>query len=161
MVKSVPDKPLEVVRRGLQKYADRGIFRGFDEVKTRNGKHAFRFVWLSSRPVDFDIDSEKGVLRFKRLLPNVPPKSDLYSDLSRFLKSRSDPGIPKHRRVEARRASVSCTNRAGNVSIAISVKNNQYEYGLNKLVNLVHEVFVQLNDVHADYLCENFDAPQE
>lgn len=157
----MPKKPLDVVRKGLQAYADRGIFRGLDEVKTRNGKRAFRFVWQGSRPVDFDVDSEKGVLRFNRLLPNVPPNSALYSDLLRFLNSRSDPKIPKHRRVEARRATVSCTNRAGNVSIALSVKNNQYDYGLKKLVNLVHEVFVQLNDAYADYLCENFDAPQE
>jgi hypothetical protein len=149
------------VRKGLQAYADRGIFRGFDEVRTRNGKRAFRFVWLGNRPVDFDVDSEKGVLRFNKLLPNVPPKSALYSDVSSFLMSRSDPRLPKHRRVEAGRATVSCTNRAGNVSITLLVKNNQYEYGLKKLVNLVHEVFVQLNDAYSDYLCENFDAPQE
>jgi hypothetical protein len=161
MVRKAPGKHLDVVRRGLQTYADRGIFRGFDEVKTRNGRHAFRFVWLGSRPVEFDVDSENGVLRFNKLLPNVPADSALYSDLSRFLKGRSDPLIPKHRRVEARRATVSCTNRAGNVSIVLSVKDNQYEYGLKKLVNLVHEVFVELNDAHGDYLCENFDAPQE
>lgn len=161
MARKAPRKPLDVVRKGLQTYADRGVFRGFDEVKTRNGKQTFRFLWLGTRPVDFDFDSEKCVLRFNRLLPNVPANSVLYSDLSRFLKSRSDPSIPKHRRVEARHATLSCNNRAGNVSIALSVKNNQYEYGLNKLVNVVHEVFVQLNDVHADYLCENFDVPQE
>lgn len=161
MAKNVRNQPLDIVRNGLQAYADRGIFRGFDEVETRYGKRVFRFVWLGSRPVAFDVDSEKGVLRFNKLLPNVPPNSALYSDISGFLKSRSDPRIPKHRRVEARRATVSCTNRAGNVSIALSVKNDQYEYGLKKLINLVHEVFVRLNDSHADYLCENFDAPQE
>ena len=52
-------------------------------------------------------------------------------------------------------------NRAGNVSIALKVRNNQYAYGLNRLVNLVHEVFVQLNDSHPDYMCNNFDVPQE
>lgn len=161
MVKCVPNKSFDIVRKGLQAYADRGVFRGFDEVKTRNGKRAFRFVWLGNRPVDFDFDSKKGVLRFNKLLPNVPANSALYSDLNRFLKSRSDPKIPKHRRVEARRATVSCSNRAGSVSIALWVKDNQYEYGLKKLVNLVHEVFVHLNDAYADYLCENFDVPQE
>ena len=161
MVKRLPNKPLDVVRKGLQAYADRGVFRGFDEKKTRNGKHGFRFIWLGNRRLDFDVDSEKGLLRFNNLLPNVPSSSLLYADLYRFLKSRSDPKLPKHRRIEPRRAEVSCTNRRGYVSIVLSVKNNQYEYGVKKLINLVHEVFIQLNDSYADYLCENFDAPQE
>ncbi|MEK6323966.1 MAG: hypothetical protein AABN33_20170 [Acidobacteriota bacterium] len=157
----MPTDPLDVVGRGLQAYADRGVFRGFDEVKSRNGKPGFRFVWLGSRLLNFSLDSQKGVLKFKNLLPNVPSNSMLYSDLKRFLKSRSDRKIPKHRRVDASRAEVSWTNRRGNVSIALTVKNNQYAYGLNKLVNLVHEIFVLLNDSYADYMSENFDAPQE
>lgn len=157
----MPTNPVNVVGRGLQAYADRGVFRGFDEVKTRNGKAGFRFVWLGSRLLDFSLDSKKGVLKFSNLLPNVPSNSILYSDLKHFLKSRCDRKIPRHRRVDARRAKVSWTNRRGNVSIALTVRNNQYAYGLNRLVNLIHEVFVMLNDSYADYMSENFDAPQE
>lgn len=157
----MPIDPLNVLRRGLQAYADRGVFRGFDEVKTRNGKPGFRFVWLGRRQLNFSIDPQKDLLKFNNLLPNVPSNSMLYSDLKRFLKSRSDRKIPKHRRVDATHAEVSWTNRRGNVSIALTVKNDQYAYGLNKLVNLVHEIFVLLNDSYGDYMSENFDAPQE
>ena len=157
----MPPEPIDIVRKGLQAYADRGVFRGFDEVKSRNGKQAFKFVWLGNRRLEFNLDAENRILSFNKLLPNVPSKSALYSDLNRFVKSRSDRSVPKHRRVEPRYAEVTCTNRRGDVSIALKVVNNRYEYGLNRLVNLAHEIFVQLNDKYADYMSENFDLPQE
>ena len=154
-------KPLDVVRNALQVYAERGVFRGLDEVKTRSGRQSFKFAWLGNRALEFAIDTERALLTFKQLLPNVPANSSLYSELKRFIKSRDDRDLPKHRRIDAKRAEVGCANRGGNVSITLKVKNNQYAYGLNRLVNLVHEVFVQLNDSHPDYMCENFDVPQE
>lgn len=154
-------KPLDIVRKGLQGYADRGIFRGLDEGKTGNGKQSFTFVWLGDRPLEFETDIERATLTFKHVLPNVLPTSGLYSDLKRFLKTRCGGDLPKHRRIDAKRAEVGCVNRAAKVSIALKVRNNQYAYGLNRLVNLVHEIFVQLNDSHPDYMCENFDVPQE
>ncbi|HEX8186367.1 MAG TPA: hypothetical protein VF747_16500, partial [Blastocatellia bacterium] len=60
-----------------------------------------------------------------------------------------------------KRAEVSCYNRGGIVSISLKVKNNQYAYGVNRIVNLVHELFLHLRDMHPDYLAENFDVPQE
>ena len=158
---NLPTEPLDVVRKGLQAYADRGVFRGLDEVKPRNGKRAFRFVWVGNRPLEFSLDSEKHLLSFTKFLPNVPSKSKLYADLSRFVESRSDHSIPKHRRVDARYAEIFCKNRKGAVSLELRVKNNRYAYGLNKLVNLAHEIFVQLSDSYADYMTDNFDAPQE
>ena len=157
----MPTDPLKVVGKALRSYADRGVFRGFDETNTRNGKSGFRFIWLGSRVLNFSIDPQKCELKFSNLLPNMPSNSRPYSDLKCFLRSRSDRRIPRHRRVEAGRAEVTWTNHRGNVSIGLRVMNNQYAYGLNKLVNLVHEVFVMLNDSYADYMTENFDAPQE
>jgi len=154
-------KALEVVRSALQGYANRGVFRGLDEKKAHNGSHAFRFWWLGDRQLEFSVDTGKSALTFKQLLPNVPSKSPMYLELRRFIKSRSDLDLPVHRRIDPRRAEVVCTNRNGSVSITLRVKKSQYAYGLNRLVNLVHELFVQLNDVHPDYMCENFDVPQE
>jgi len=158
---NMPRDPLKVVRSGLQAYADRGVFRGFDEVKARNGKPEFKFAWLGSRLLKFTLDPQTGVLSFSNLLPNVPANSMLYTDLKRFFESRSDRAIPKHRRIDPARAELSWINRRGNVSIALKVHNRQYGYGVKKLINLVHEVFVLLNDSYADYMSENFDLPQE
>lgn len=154
-------KALDVVRKNLRVYADRGVFRGLNEISRRDGKQSFTFAWLGDRSLEFDINTESALLTFRHLLPNVPSNSELYSDLKRFLKSRCGDDLPKHRRIDSKRAEVVCVNRAGNVSIALKVRNNQYAYGLNRLVNLVHEIFVQLNDLHPDYMCENFDVPQE
>lgn len=148
---------LNVVKESLQNYADRGVFRGFSEIK--NGQ--FKFVWLLHRQMELTVDTAKHVLRFKQLLPGVPASSPLYAELKSFLQQRHDSALPDHRRVDRKRAEVSCSNRGGVVSISLTVKNNQYAYGVNKIVNLVHELFVHLRDAHPDYLVENFDVPQE
>ena len=155
------NRSLNVVREGLQAYADRGVFRGFSEAKAGRGEHTFTFEWLSRRPLSFTVDTEKGVLKFKNILPGVPLKSALYSELKQFVNERHDGALPEHRRIDRRRAEVTCSNRGGAVSIALRVKKNQYAYGVNKIVNLAHEIFVHLKDHYADYLWESFDAPQE
>ena len=155
------NRSLNVVRQALQAYADRGVFRGFSESKAARGEHSFTFEWLSRRPLRFTVDTENGVLKFKNLLPGVPTHSALYSELKRFVDQRHDRDLPEHRRIDRRRAEVICSNRGGSVSIALTVKRNQYAYGVNKIVNLAHEIFVHLKDHYADYLWESFDAPQE
>ncbi|MDQ3011464.1 MAG: hypothetical protein M3X11_12260 [Acidobacteriota bacterium] len=148
---------LNVIRESLQSYADRGVFRGFSEIK--NGQ--FQFVWLLHHQMELTVDTAKHVLRFKQLLPGVPASSALYAELKIFIRQRHGTALPDHRRVDRNRAEVSCSNRAGLVSISLKVKNNQYAYGVNKIINLVHELFVHLRDAHPDYLVENFDVPQE
>jgi hypothetical protein len=153
--------PLTVIRTSLQTYADRGVFRGFAEARGTQGKRNFTFLWLTRRPMLLTVDIKNGVLRFANLLPNVPATGELYSSLKRFLNDRYDRKLPAHRRIDRKRAEIVCQNRLGNVSVALRVAGNQYGYGLNKIVNLVHEIFVHLNDVYADYMYEAFDAPQE
>jgi len=150
-------KSLNIVREALQAYADRGVFRGFSETKSGN----FKFVWLLHRQMELTVDTTKHALRFKGLLPSVPARSPLYADLKSFIEQRHAPTLPDHRRVDRKRAEVTCSNRAGVVSITLTVKNDQYAYGVNKIVNLVHELFVYLREGHPDYLVENFDVPQE
>jgi hypothetical protein len=148
---------LQVVRESLQGYADRGVFRGFSE--SRSGH--FHFVWVLNHHMELIVDTAKGVLRFKQLLPGVAANSALHAELKNFLRERHDRELPEHRRVDRKRAEVSSALRGGAVSLSLKVKNNQYAYGVNKIVNLVHDLFVHLRDKHPDYLVENFDVPQE
>ncbi len=150
-------KSLKIVRESLQVYAGRGVFRNFSEIKTG----VFSFVWLTPYPVEFVFDAEKQELRFKNLLPNVAARSAMHRDLKTFLQARYDEQLPAHRRVDMKRAQIVCTNRGGKISLVLKVKNNQWAYGVNKLVNLVHEVFVHLREREAEYLAENFDVSEE
>src|SRR5215475_15855488 len=155
--KQTTNKPLNVVRENLQAYADRGVFRGFSEI--RNGH--FQFVWVVDHRMELSVDPAKHELRFIRLLPNVPAKSALYAELKRFIDRRHDKELPEHRRIDRKRAEVSCANRGGFVSVSVKVKNNQYAYGVNRIINLAHELFLHLRERRPEYLMENFDVPQE
>src|SRR5262245_54458263 len=151
------NKSLSAVRESLQAYADRGVFRGFSEI--RNGR--FQFVWVVNHRMELSVDTAKHELRFRQILHNVPAKSALYAELKSFIQQRHDRELPEHRRVDRKRAEVSCSNRGGFVSVSLKVKNNQYAYGVNRIVNLAHELFLHLRERRPEYLVENFDVPQE
>jgi hypothetical protein len=155
--RQMTNKPLNVVREKLQAYADRGVFRGFSEIK--NGR--FQFVWVVDHRMELSVDTAKHELRFIRLLPNVPAKSALYAELKSFIERRHDKELPEHRRIDRKRAEVSCANRGGFVSVSIKVKSDQYAYGVNRIINLAHELFLHLRERRPEYLMENFDVPQE
>jgi hypothetical protein len=148
---------LLIVRQSLQSYADRGVFRGFSESKAGQ----FKFVWLLQHQMELQLDAAKQELRFKQLLPGLPARSALYLELKQFIAERHDRVLPEHRRVDRRRAEVTCSNRSGFVSLTLTIKKNQYEYGVNRIVNLVHELFLHLREHHPEYLVENFNVPQE
>jgi hypothetical protein len=152
---------LTIVREKLLWYADRGVFRGFSEYKTKAGLPAFRFLWLSSRPMELTVNTARNMLEFRRVLPGVPGRSPLYARLKSFIAERHDQDLPEHRRVDPARAEAGCSNRSQHVSVSLAVKDNQYEYATGRLVNLVHELFVYLRDTCPEYLMENLDAPQE
>ncbi|HEX4951217.1 MAG TPA: hypothetical protein VFZ34_31460 [Blastocatellia bacterium] len=153
----MPNKPLQIVRESLQTYAERGVFRGFSEGKPGQ----FTFVWFYQHPMELIVDPKAHALRFKQLLPGVPARSAFAAELKCFIAERQDEALPDHRRIDRKRAEVSLTNRGGVVSLALKVKRNDYAYGVNKLVNLVHELFVHLRAEYPEYLVENFDVPQE
>jgi hypothetical protein len=148
---------LSIIREKLQAYADRGVFRGFSETGSGN----FKFAWLTRHQMELSADTKKNELRFKRLLPGIPAGSAMYAELKNFIEQRHDTRLPNHRRIDRKRAEVSCFNRGGFVSISLKVKNNQYAYGVNRIVNLAHELFLRLRDAHPDYLAEYFDVSQE
>ncbi|QQS45430.1 MAG: hypothetical protein IPM66_15995 [Acidobacteriota bacterium] len=150
-------KSLRTIREILQAYADRGIFRGFSE---KSGGR-FHFIWMMRHEMELKVEAEKNTLRFKNLLPGIPARSAMYAELKKFIEERHDPALPEHRRIDRRLAEASCLNRAGRVSISMRVKKNQYEYSVNRLVNLVHELFVHLRSTYPEYLVENFDVPEE
>ena len=155
------DTHTAIVRKTLEQYADQGVFGSFVEKPSKNGRSRFEFVWLHNRRYAFIFDGKKGVLTFKDCLPHVSAKSDLYGGIRDFVKARSDSKLRAHRRIDPKRAVVSCSNRGGKVSLTIDVKRNQYKYGTKKLVNLLHETFLMIDQCFTEYLHEHFDLPEE
>jgi DNA transposition AAA+ family ATPase len=52
-------RALNVVRKSLRAYADRGIFRGFAEAQRKHGHTGFHFVWLGNRRLELRLDTEE------------------------------------------------------------------------------------------------------
>lgn len=156
-----PRGGLDEVRAGLQQYAERGVFRGLAERPARRGRYEFTFRWLAPSPFTLRYDPASGTLAFRDLLPNVPPRSALAGALRRFVRGRASAELPAHRRVDPARAGVRCSVRRSALSLEVVARENHHGYGVNRAVNLVHEVFMHLHAYFPEYMWENFDAPQE
>jgi hypothetical protein len=148
-------------RLQLQAYADRGVFRGLSEGSARRGKQVFTFTWLLDRPMNLVVDERRQSLEFKDILPGVAARSREYVQLRRFLRSRHSPDLPEHRRVDPSKAKIACSGRGGAMSIMLELESNEQAYGVNRIVNLAHELFVHLRDSWPEYLMENFDVSQD
>ena len=151
----------EAVRSALEDYAKRGVFSGFEEAKGLGGKTVFRFIWLHHCLMDLTLEPAKGALRFDRILPGVKAGTPFAADLKRLIESVKSDGVPEYRRVDPARAALTCSNRRDHLSIAITVNGDNYEYAVNRMVNVAHELFVYLRSAWPEYLMEYFDEPEE
>ena len=156
-----PNQSLVVVRERLRAYADRGVFRGFSEQSRVAGRHLFRFSWLGTRPLFLHYTPTTGAFVFRNLLPNITSRSPLSRDLRAFVSGRASPRLPAHRRVDRRRARIRCVASRGSASIELVATRNHHEYGVHRVVNIAHEIFLYLQRYQPEYMWENFDAPQE
>lgn len=149
------------VRKVLREYADRGVFGGFAETPGRRGKVVFEFVWLYNRRYSVEFSESTQTLTFKDFLPHVPRGSALDKRIREFVKSRFDRALRPHRRIDAARAEATCRNRNGSISVSLRTKRNQFTYTTRKLVNLVHEIFLMIDQEFTAYLYDHFDLPEE
>lgn len=152
---------LEAVRRCLQGYAERGVFRGYTERSGWRSRRLFRFSWLARRPYDLQYEPETGTFVFLNALPDVPARTPLARSLKDFVAGRSDESLPAHRRVDPERATASAYIRQGDMRLQVVSQNGDHAYAANRLVNLMHEVYLHLQSYHPEYLWANYDAPQE
>lgn len=152
---------LSEVRRCLQSYADRGVFRGFAERPGWRNRKVFRFAWLARRPFDLEYEPESGTFVFVNALPNVTARTPLSRSLKAFVEGRADPALPGHRRIDPERAEVSAFVREGDMRLKVVAEAGHHGYAANRAVNLMHEVYVYLQSHHPDYLWANYDAPQD
>jgi len=155
-------KPLAIVRDELARYAERGVFGSFSETRASDGTAEFKFNWLWKLPFRLTFDPKRQVIIFKKLLPDVEPGSDLDAALKAFLKECSSASRPEHRRVDPEQISVQYANRRGTISLTFRAVAGDYEYTVQRAINLVNELFVGfLNLCYPAYMAKVFHLPEE
>lgn len=155
-------EPLAIVHDQLQAYARRGVFRSFSPARSQGGQTDFRFHWLWNLPFCLTFDARRKALGFRNLLPDVPARSELNSELKAFIRSCCSDDLPEHRRIDPRRLAVRYSNLRGRVSLSFVVRRGEYEYGVGKALNLVNEILVGfLNVRFPEYTARRFHKRED
>ena len=149
---------VERIFRVLEKYAQKGVFRGFSRGTARAGRVPFKMFWHRDRYYDLILDPRRKTLRMPGVLPMVPAKSAMYREFREYIESRHSTDLPPHRRIDSRKARLSCENRRGNVGVVMTVRDGDYEYATRKLINAIHEIFLGFltDGPYYDYQIEAF-----
>ena len=101
----------------------------------------------------------RGRLTFPALLPQASPA--IVAELKAMVAARSTHAVPDHKRIDARRARLTCAVRNRDFSLSVQLRGRNHEYGVRKTLNLVNEMFVALHDRHPEYLVQHFGISQE
>jgi hypothetical protein len=114
--------------------------------------------WHHDRLYECILDEKVATLCFPSLLPGVSASSEMYRAFKQYLLARQSDALPPHRRIDPARAKIRAVNRGGTVSLVLAVKDGDYEYGVRKLINLVHEIFLDFlfDGRYLEYRIENF-----
>ncbi len=139
---SVVESGLDSVRRALQAYADRGIFRSFSETTITAHRHEFRFGWLVPQPFLLIYDRRSNILTMKDVLPEVVRKSAIDCGIRRYVSSRHSEKLPVHRRIERGKMRAYCVNPKDALSIVLKMTSDcDAVYAVNRILNLTSDVF--------------------
>lgn len=149
------------MRACLESYASRGVFRGFTERTDGGGRVHYRFSWLARTPYELVYEPRTGALTFHDVLPEVPARSPLARSIRGFVKARSAADLPAHRRIDPVRASVRAFARNGSMRLQVVASHGHHAYGANRVVNLMHEVYLYLGRYHPEYLWDQYGLPQD
>ncbi len=143
----------------LEGYARKGVFRGFGRVPDQGGKPSFKMLWHHGKTFVLLFDPKTRTLRFPVLLPQVPANSPTHKAFKAYIKSRQHESRPEHRRVDSERVALRTVNRSDAISLSIKSKDGDIEYATRKLIQLVHEIFLDFltDGRYYDYLVEVFD----
>ena len=157
----MPEPLRTKVDETLELYANKGVFRGFSRTLTRDKVVYYRMQWHKDRFYDLHFDTTKSSLRFPVVLPKVP--REMYEAFKVFVASRQSDKMLAHRVIDPQKVRISCSLKNGNISLLFIAKDKDYEYATQKLINLMHEVFmVFLRDgLYYEYMIETFDVDRD
>jgi hypothetical protein len=149
------------VTAALQRYADRGVFRGFSATEVRGGRYEYTFRWLAPRAFTLSYDPARRVLAFKRLFPRIAGRSSIAKDLRALVGERATRRVPAHKRLDARKARASCAVRGGSFALSMTIAGQNEAYVVSQLLNLVNDLFLVLHETYPEYLAAEFGLSAE
>ena len=149
------------VTAALQKYADRGVFRGFSARRRPGGRYEYRFTWLTPRAFTLSYDPVRRVLSFKTLCPRIGARSPMAAALRQIVAERSTARVPGHKRLDRRKVRATCAVRRDSFSLTMRVRGHHEAYAVPRLLNLVNELFLALHESYPDYLVAQFGLSVE
>lgn len=149
------------VSAALQRYADRGVFRGFRASAGPRGRIDYQFLWLLRRPMHAVFDPRRRFVTFIALFPQVRPGSAMARELAAIVASRSRRDQPAHKRLDARRVRLATTLRKGDWSLTLEVRGANHAYAVSHALNLINELFLALHAGYPEYLVEHFGMSTE
>jgi hypothetical protein len=150
--------PTTFIREGLQAFANRRVLENFREKKGKDGKITFKFAY-GTNTLNLEFAEKDHTLIFRNMLLRVSVA--MYSDLQAFLESLFDPNLPEYRRVDRSLADAHFTKKGGTVSLVFKVKKNQYEAGVDKLIELVSWIRIYLQGNQQEYLWRVMGEPED
>ena len=136
------------------------MFRGF-RAEAARGRVAFRFSWITPRPMAAVFDVRRGVLAFPALLPGAGDAPGVREACAALVAERSGRLVPAHKRVDARRARLAWAMRKGDADLSVEVRGANHDYAVRHALGLINDLFVALRQTHPEYLAERFGISNE
>jgi len=149
----------ELIGGILENYAARAVFRGFSRGPERKGRATYRLLWHRDQFFELILDVPRKTIKFPVVLPQVPADSAMYREFREFVDSRFSEDVPEHRRVDRSKVRAQVGNRTGNISLTLTVLDEDFDYAVRKLIHLVHEVYLDflMDGRYYDYMIETFN----
>ena len=118
------------------------------------------FLWLLRRPMTASFDPRRRTLVFPALFPAVTTP-DMAAELKDLVTQRSTKDQPAHKRIDGRRARITCTLRKGTWSMTVAIRGANHDYAVRGALNLINELFLALQTSYPEYLVEHFGMSTE
>jgi len=121
----------------------------------------YQFNWLLRRPIRAVFDLRRDILTFPALFPGVAAGSDMVAGLDALVEGRSSRRQPAHKRLDGRRARASRVLRRGDWSLVLQIRGPNHQYAVQRALNLINELYLELHETWPDYLILRFGLSAE
>jgi hypothetical protein len=106
-------------------------------------------------------DPARGTLAFKSLFPDVRVRSPLAVDLRRVVGERASRRVPPHKRLDPRRVRANGAVRRGSFALSMRMRAGDEAYAVSRLLNLVNDLFLVLQERYPEYLVAHLGLSPE